>query len=195
MLRNVETPPATITNHKKRTVRVKQIGFQSGRCKIVPRQKLGKVRGRDWIRWVVASELCCILARSQTQLEVLWSIHEQLHSLDLAGHKDVVRSTQQIHLWDIARISKKTFVIIRTLVIGYIIHTIRKTDIVSPFMKTARGGCSIKYDGGVTSSLLSSLIPLDGKPTDGNGTQRCESKTNWKIKHYVRNLIERFNRV
>ena len=170
---------------------VSQRGFQSTesllvdirlgwKCETVPRRKLGKVRGRDWIHWVEASELCCILARSQRQPEALWSIHEQSHSLDLAGHKDVVRSKQQIHLWDIARISKKPFAIIRTLVIGYIIHTIGTIDIVSPFMKTARGGCSIKYDGGVTSSLLSSMIPLDGKPTDGNGTHRCESRTNWK---------------
>lgn len=61
-------------------------------------------------------------------------------------------------------------------------------------MKTARGGCSIKYDGGVTSSLLSSLIPLDGKPTDGNGTHRCESKTNWKY-NIMKNLIEKFKSI
>jgi len=46
-----------------------------------------------------------------------------------------------------------------------------------PLTNTARGGCSIKTEGGVTSSEVSSTTPFATKPIDGIGTQRCESKT------------------
>lgn len=55
----------------------------------------------------------------------------------------------------------------------------------------AIGGCSISAEGGATSSLLPSIDPLLAKPTDGKGTQRCESKTIYK---YQRNCFSPFMR-